>query len=134
MHSIELCRRYQDALAQKDLSAVIELFTPDATVQAPITGTMGIEAFHTHLFTGSSLAIARLKHVFEGIGTPEKTALQFTYTWVFSDGSVEVMDGVSIFEIADGDNTKFKSLTIVYDPTNLRRHLNDGQITSTSLG
>lgn len=134
MHSIELCRQYQEAVTQKDLAAVLKLFVPDATVQAPITGPMGAEEFHTHLFNGSTTAIARLTHVFEGIGEPQKTALQFSYTWVFSDGSVEVMDGVSIFELANEDNTKFQNLTIIYDPTNLRRHLNNDQITSTSLG
>jgi hypothetical protein len=134
MHAIELCRRYQEALTQRDFPAVLTLFAPDATVQAPITGTMSAEEFHHHLFNGSSMAIARLIHVFEGIGEPRKIALQFSYTWVISDSSVEVMDGVSIFQMDDGDSMKFKSLTIIYDPTNLKRHLNDDQISSTSLG
>lgn len=134
MYSYELCRQYQDALTRKDLDAVLKLFVREATVQAPLSGTLNVEDFHKRLFSGSSSAIARLKHVFDGLGEPKTTALQFSYTWVFSDGSVVVMDGVSIFELAKDDNSKFKKLTIIYDPTNLRRHLNEAQITSTSLG
>ena len=134
MYSYELCRQYLDAVTSKDLGAVLELFVPEATVQAPISGMLNVKDFHTRLFNSSSAAIARLKHVFEGLGEPEATALQFIYTWVFNDGTVIVMDGVTIFELSEVDKSKFKKLTIIYDPTNLKRHLNEAQINSLSLG
>lgn len=133
MYSYELCRQYQEALLRKDLAAVLELFMDSATVKAPISGTLGVKEFHTRLFSNSRLAIARLTNVFDGLGKARTAALQFSYTWILKDGRLMVMDGVSIFEIAE-EALKFRHLTIVYDSASVRKYLNRNEIESTSLG
>lgn len=133
MYSHELCRQYQEGLLRKDLSAVLDLFVEDATVRAPISGTLGVKEFHMRLFTKSRLAIARLTNVFEGLGKQRTAALQFSYTWILKDGRVMAMDGVSIFEIAE-DVYKFKQLTIVYDSASVKKYLKQNDIESASLG
>ena len=126
MYTYELCRKYQEALNRKDFDSIIDLFTANATVKAPLLGEQDARAFHAHVFESGGYAVTRLTNVFDGLHKARSVALQFLYTWTFPGGRTVSVEGVSIFEI-DEERRKFKRLTVIYDPTEIRRNLREQQ-------
>jgi hypothetical protein len=124
MYSYELCRKYQEALNRKDLQGIHELFTLDASIKAPLLGTLDVRTFHDRMFESCGYAVARLTNVFDGLHHARSVALQFQYNWTFPRGRSVSLEGMSVFEL-DDDHKKFKRLTVIYDPTEVRRNLKD---------
>jgi nuclear transport factor 2 (NTF2) superfamily protein len=133
MNAYAQARKYQDALNRKDLAGILSLFTSDATVKTPIYGVSGVQEFHERVFALQKQSIARLTNVFDGRTKANSIALQFSYTWVLNSGEVFAFDGVSIFEL-DDSSRKIARLNVIYDSTELRKHLNQTQIESVCLG
>ena len=123
MDVLDLCKQYQDALSRKDLSALERLFTPDAVVKAPISGTANVRQFHTYLFSNTKRNIAKFGNVIRPGGKSSPITLHFSYTLSIESGEVAVLDGVVQFEV-DESLQKFKAISFIYDPTELR-HLMD---------
>lgn len=114
MRILRLCERYQEALSKKDLLAVQELFTEDAIISAPISGTANVRDFHTYLFASTKKTVLRFPNVIRLRAEKAVVSLQFSYTLSIHTGQVTVLDGVATFGI-DENTMKFKSLAIVYD-------------------
>lgn len=133
MYTYELCRRYQDAINRKDLPGVLSLFVSEAVAKAPISGVLSVKEFHSRIFAHDRHGIARLKNVFDSVGRTKAVALQFDYTYVVRNGQPVAFDCITIFE-KDENVKKFKSMTIIYDPTELRRHLKNAEIDDFVLG
>lgn len=123
MDVIALCQQYQDALSKKDLFTLERLFAPDAVVKAPISGTVNVRQFHTYLFANTKRNIAKFGNVIRPGGKSTPVTLPFSYTLSIASGEVAVLDGVAQFEI-DESLQKFKAMSFIYDPTELR-HLMD---------
>jgi hypothetical protein len=122
MYAYELCRKYQEALNRKDLESILELFTIDASVKAPLLGELDVLTFHHRVFESTGYAVTKLTNIFDGLHHARSVALQFMYTWTFSGGRQVSVEGMSVFEL-DEDRKKFGRLTIIYDPTEFRRNL-----------
>ncbi|GAB3542978.1 hypothetical protein GCM10027343_15870 [Noviherbaspirillum agri] len=114
-----LCKKYEDALSRNDLPGILALFTPDATVTAPITGTMDVARFHTYLFSYTKKASANLPNVIRRRKNPAALTIQFSYTFLTTCGKVAVIDGVATFEFDKALQT-FRKLTIIYNDTDMR--------------
>jgi hypothetical protein len=114
-----LCKKYEEALSGNDLPGILALFTPDAIVTAPITGTMDVARFHTFLFSSTKKASANLPNVIRSREKPTALTIQFSYTFLTTCSKVAVIDGVSTFEFDDAQR-KFRKLTIVYDDSDMR--------------
>lgn len=127
MNVAELCRKYQDALSRKDLPAVRSLFTPDAVVTAPVSGKANVEQFHTYLFSNTRKTVARLPNVLAARQDPPSITMQFSYTLSVANGDVAVIDGIAVFGI-DEALGQFRSLDFIYDPTEIRRFMDDAGI------
>lgn len=123
----DLLRRYQRAVQENDADAILELFESDALVFSPLNGASNARAFHSKLFSKSSSSIVRLLNVFESVGRTPAVALHFSYTWILQGGVTLVIDGVTVFEV-DEELGKFKSMVLIYDTAQLRRHLTQSQI------
>ncbi len=121
------------ALNRKCLDDVLNLFTPDAMVCAPIFGRMNARDFHVRLLKRNRQTIARLKNVFYGLSNASAVALHFAYTWTRHNGKIVVVDGIVIFEVCESSR-RFSHLTIIYDPSELRRYFPEQEIESISLG
>lgn len=125
MYAYELCRKYQEALNRKDREAILDLFTNDATVKAPLLGELDVRIFHERIFESCGFAVTKLTNVFDGLHHARSVALQFVYTWTFPGGRQVSVEGMSVFEL-DEQRKKFGRLTIIYDPTEFRRNLRGG--------
>lgn len=119
MYGYEQCKRYQAAVSQKDLEAVLSLFAPDGIVEDSQWGTLDAREFHMRLFHERTPAITRLTKVFDGIGKTRSIALQFSCIWISDGGRVLTRDGITVFEI-DAQIQKFRKIQIIYDPTAVR--------------
>jgi len=133
MNAVELCKKYQDALSNKDLPAIRSLFTPDAVVSAPVSGKANIEQFHTYLFTSTKKTVANFPNVLGARQNPPSITMQFSYTLSVSTGDVAVIDGIVVFGI-DESLGKFKSLDVIYDPSEIRRFMQDAGIEPPATG
>lgn len=122
MYSYELCRKYQEALNRKDLDAILDLFTVDASVKAPMLGELDVRAFHQRVFESCGFAMTKLTNVFDGLHHARSVALQFQYKWTYPSRRTVSVEGMSVFEIDEG-RKKFNRLTVIYDPTEARRNL-----------
>lgn len=131
MDVLELCHRYQNALTNKDLAALDPLFADDAIVKAPISGTASVRQFHDYLFANTKRTIARFGTVIRHQEKQNSVTLPFSYTLSIESGEVTVLDGVTVFEI-DAASRKIKTLTVIYDPTELRRLMAEAGIAPPS--
>jgi len=113
-----LCKKYEDALSRNDLPGILALFTPDAIVTAPITGTLDAVKFHTFLFSNTKKASANLPNVIRSRENPTALTVQFSYTFLTTCARVAVIDGVATFEFDDSQQ-KFRRLTIVYNDSDM---------------
>jgi hypothetical protein len=114
-----LYKKYETALSRNDLPAIEALFTPDATVTAPITGTLSVGKFHTFLFSNTKKASANLPNVIRRRNNPTTLTVQFSYTFLTTCGKVAVIDGAAVFEY-DDEQQKFRKLTLVYNDSDMR--------------
>lgn len=114
-----LYKKYEEALSRNDLPAIQALFTSDAVVTAPITGTLDVVKFHTTLFSYTKKASANLPNVIRRRKNPTALTVQFSYTFLTTCGKVAVIDGAAIFEF-DDEQQKFRKLTLVYNDSDMR--------------
>jgi hypothetical protein len=120
MKFVSLCEQYQEAFGAKDLAAVQELFTEEAVISAPVSGTANVRDFHTYLYSITKKAAVRFPNVIRSRESPPTLSMQFSYTFAIETGQVGVLDGVATFEI-DASVKKFKKLTVAYDPLEVRQ-------------
>lgn len=127
MHSLKICKQYLNAINERKLDVIMELFKPDGIVSSPLCGTMSVRAFHERLFEKQPKTITRIQNIFATVNSVSGLALHFSHTWLLDNGKSIEIDGIDIFEFTP-DGTRFAKLTIVFDPTALRTHLNDSQL------
>jgi len=132
MYTFELCRQYQIGLKKASLEEVLPLFAPDAVVVTPLSGTLGVQAFHEKLFRNTRESIVKLHNVFEAMTQTPAVALQLHHTWVLRDGTTIGFDCVSIFDFT-AQRDRFTRLTLVYDTAGIRRGLSERQIVELGL-
>lgn len=127
MSAIELCQKYQDAMSRKDLPALEELFTPDAVVNAPISGTANVRQFHSYLFANTKKTAARFGNAIRHRDKSNSITLPFSYILSIASGEVAVLNGITRFEFEE-NLQRFKEITFIYDPGELRHLMNEAGI------
>ncbi|HEX2531927.1 MAG TPA: nuclear transport factor 2 family protein, partial [Burkholderiaceae bacterium] len=111
---------------KRDVAGIEELFTSDALINSPISGTTGVKEFHEYLFHISVKLIAKL-NVEHHRRNSNTIALPFNYTFSLPNGGVAILDGVAHFELEPGLQ-KFRKMTVVYDASDLRQLLDKSGI------
>lgn len=115
----ELCVRYVDALGQGDLGAILDLFTPDATVLSPIYGAMNAREFHEAFLSDSERARPEVRGVFDHANNGRGAALHISLHWTFADRETVEFEAVDLFEVSP--EGRFRKMTIVYDSQPVRK-------------
>lgn len=119
--------QYREALGNKDIQRIEGLFLPGATVTAPISGKKSVNAFHSYLFANTGKTGVTFSNVLPQRSTAAVATLQICYTFLTPAGRVGVIDGVAIFEL-DQKRDKFKSLRVIYNPSEIRKLMAEEQI------
>ncbi len=112
MNKTTIAKAYIEHLSKADLSALLNLFSEDATVVSPVYGSKNYKEFYTQLFADTNNSSLKTKGIFEDAETGN-VALYFTYQWTLKNDSFVEFDVVDIL-IFDNEN-KIKELTIIYD-------------------
>lgn len=124
--------QYREALGKKDVQEIEALFVPGAKVTAPISGEKTVNAFHHDLFAITGKAGVTFSNAFPQRSSASTATLQICYTFLTPAGRVGVIDGVAIFEL-DQKQGKFKSLRVIYNPSEIRQLMAEEQIVAPGL-
>ena len=60
--SVEICKKYLDALDDSDLEKVLSFFTESAMVTSTLYGEIAAARFYRKLFTGIEFVLITLRH------------------------------------------------------------------------
>lgn len=123
----QVIAQYRDALGNKDIQAIEELFVPGATVTAPISGEKSVNAFHSYLFANTGKTGVTFSNALPQRSSASMATLQICYTFLTPAGRVGVIDGIAIFDL-DQNLNKFKRLRVIYNPTEIRQLMAEEQI------
>jgi ketosteroid isomerase-like protein len=129
MHSLKLCKQYLSFVNNGDLAGVLSLFTPNAVVVSPLSGTMAIEPFHQKLFADVKQSRTSVKNIFATVNDVSSVALHFAHAWLLANGGLFEFEGINVFELSE-DGRKFSKLTIIYDSAPLRHRLGEEAVAS----
>lgn len=111
--------RYQDAFDKKSLLLMSELFTEDASIEAPISGTMQPRPFHSYMFEVTKKTALRFARFRQHATNPRLFTLQFCFTLSVATGDVTVIEGSMSGEL-DAGLRQFKKLKFDYNPNDVR--------------
>ena len=117
--SIEICKKYLDALNESDLEKVLLLFTENAMVISPLYGEIAAASFYKKLFADTRKSETKLLNVFDSSDKGDSIGLHFHYTWTLQSGEVVQFEVVDVFELSD-DRNHIQKLTIIYDTYRIR--------------
>ena len=130
--SIEICKKYLDALNESDLEKVLLLFTENAMVISPLYGEIAAASFYKKLFADTRNSETKLLNIFDSSDKGNSIGLHFHYTWTLQSGSVVEFEVVDVFELSK-DRNCFTKLTIIYDTYPIRNeHSNSQNLRSES--
>ena len=136
---IAAIRSYFERLTASDMTGVLALFAPGATVTSPYLGTLPATAFFVSLDQASAQNRLTVFDVLLG-ERGDSGAAHFEYDWTLASGDRIVFEGVDYFRFAaaaDADagdgagaengagETRFTSLSIFYDTHPAREQVGD---------
>jgi steroid delta-isomerase len=115
----QLVATYLNSLAAADSDSILSLFTPDATVNSPLYGSLGAADFYPRLFadTAESNLTLRATMVGEREGRPV-VSFWFDFDWILANGEPAPFTVVDVAEL-DHDG-RISQLHIVYDTAPIR--------------
>lgn len=113
----ELSSAYLQHLENAELTALLNLFSPEAEVLSPLYGRQSATDFYTDLFADTNQSELTLKGTF--INTANHSGcIFFQYSWTLATGEVVSFDVIDYLEL--GTEGKITFLQIVYDTVQSR--------------
>lgn len=122
MYAFELSIEYRKAVKERNLSAVLSMFVPDAVIVSPLNGTCDARTFHEWLFSNIKTSTIELNNVFQALNGDISIAVQARYKWVLNNDKLLEFGGVSILEFTP-DRKKIKKISYYYDTALVRTSL-----------
>ncbi|MEU6411101.1 nuclear transport factor 2 family protein [Microbispora sp. NPDC046933] len=116
----DLARTYLDGLTRGDLTAVLALYRPGATVHSPLYGPIPATDFYPALFADTGRAKLDLLGVAEGARTDggRLVTIWFQFDWTLPSGQPADFECVDVLELAD--DGRIAALHIIYDTVTAR--------------
>ena len=109
----KLVHLYCKALVENDLTAMLLLFSDQATVQSPLYPPMAAPDFYRKLFQTTYRTKVKYKNVFSRSILPGVIAAHLELAGGRTNGALAEFECVDIFEL--DANQKIQRLTIIYD-------------------
>ncbi len=114
-------RRYLEAIQQRDLAAILALFSPTATVSHPVLGQLSAAEFFPQLLAATASDHATDAVIFRAVDRRHTAALHFQDDWTTSDGSRFQNPILLIFDFDEGGLAE--RLTVLFDTWPMRQGL-----------
>jgi len=123
MYTFELSLQYRKAVRERDLDAVLALFSPDALIETPLKGRCDARSYHEWLFASVKKSTVKVINAFQALNSEICIAVLADYEWLMNDGKVVNFSGMSVFDFT-ADKRKIKKMSTFYDPSMVRPQIN----------
>src|SRR4051794_28322617 len=100
MHSLKICKQYLSFVDNGDLPGVLSLFTSNAVVVSPMSGTTTIASFHQKFFADVKQSRTNIKNIFATVNDVSSVALHLTHTLLLANGTLLEFEGVNVFNMS----------------------------------
>lgn len=122
MYAFELNLRYRLAVKERNLDAILSMFSEDAIIQTPLKGICKPKPYHEWFFANIKKSTVIVQNVFQALNGDISISVHSHYKWLLHNGEVIEFDGVSIFEFTQ-DRLKIRKITNFYDTSHVRLSL-----------
>ncbi len=122
MYTFELSLQYRKAVKERDLDAVLAVFSPDALIVTPLKGSCDVRTYHQWLFTAVKRSTVKVINAFQAMNSEICLAVQANYEWLMHDDTVIHFTGMSVFDFTP-DKKKIKKMSTFYDTSLVRLQL-----------
>ena len=122
MYTFELSLQYRKAVKERDLEAVLAVFSPDALIVTPLKGSCNVTTYHQWLFTTVKRSTVKVLNAFQAMNSEICLAVQANYEWLMNDDTVIHFSGMSVFDFTP-DKRKIKKMSTFYDTSLVRLQL-----------
>jgi hypothetical protein len=122
MYTFELSLQYRKAVKERDLEAVLAVFSPDAIIVTPLKGSCDVRTYHEWLFATVERSTVKVINAFQAMNSEICLAVLADYEWLMHDGRVVNFSGMSVFDFSV-DKMKIKKMSTFYDASVLRPQL-----------
>jgi hypothetical protein len=122
MYTFELSLQYRKAVKERDLDAVLAVFSPDALIVTPLKGSCDVRVYHEWLFAAVKGSTVKVVNAFQAMNSEICLAVQANYEWLMHDDTVIHFSGMSVFDFTP-DKRKIKKMSTFYDTSLVRLQL-----------
>lgn len=109
----KIIREYLAGLEEGNYSKLLNLFSEDATIHSPLSGSTKASKFYRDLLNDTKKSEIELINIFTKKKDEKIGAGHFIYNWVLKDGTEVSFECVDIFQFSE--NGKIEELKIIYD-------------------
>jgi hypothetical protein len=122
MYTFELSLQYRKAVKERDLDAVLALFSPEAMIITPLKGSCDARTYHEWFFETIKRSSVKVINAFQALNSEICLAVLADYEWLMHDDKVINFSGMSVFEFTR-DKRKIRKLSTFYDTSTVRPQL-----------
>ena len=122
MYTFELSLQYRKAVKERNLDAVLAVFSPDALIVTPLKGSCDVRTYHPWLFKAVKRSTVKVINAFQAMNSEICLAVQANYEWLMHDDTVIHFTGMSVFDFTP-DKKKIKKMSTFYDTSLVRLQL-----------
>jgi hypothetical protein len=122
MYTFELSLQYRKAVRERNLDAVIALFSSDAVIVTPLKGSCDPRTYHEWLFATVKKSTVSVINAFQALNEEICLAVLADYEWQMHDNKTINFTGMSVFDFTP-DRMKIKRMRTFYDTSAVRPQL-----------
>jgi hypothetical protein len=126
MYAFELSLQYRLAVKERNLDAILPMFSVDAVIETPLRGISGVQPYHEWLFANVKRSMTEVQDVFQALNGDICIAVHSNYKWILNNDKIVEFRGMSMFEFTP-DRKKIRKMTTFYDPTRVRAMLDEAK-------
>jgi hypothetical protein len=124
MYTFELSLKYRIAVKERNLEAIISMFSLDAVVITPLKGKCNVATYHEWLFKTVKKSSVKVRNVFQALNGEISIAVLADYEWLMHDGRTINFGGMSVFEFT-ADKKLIKKMSTFYDTSIVRAQIDE---------
>jgi hypothetical protein len=122
MYTFELSLQYRKAVKERDLEAVLALFSSNAVIATPLKGSCDARIYHEWFFGTIKKSTVKVINAFQALNNEICLAVLADYEWLMYDDKVIKFSGMSVFDFTP-DKRKIKKMSTFYDTSIVRPQL-----------
>jgi hypothetical protein len=130
MYAFELSLQYRMAVKERNLEAILPMFSDDAVIETPLRGISKVKPYHEWLFANVKRSMTEVQDVFQALNGDIRIAVHSHYKWILNNDEVIEFSGMSMFEFTL-DRKRIRKMTTFYDPSHVRTLLDTANFQAT---